>query len=210
MRRIILPVVVVLAAIGFLWNTVAPAFGAPSLANLTADNAITFTSPGFNTAHDINVVDNAGALRFYGCPQLTTTPSCAAIQFFGNFANTFGGQMFLDSGAETNAAIILRTAGSGQTISERMRVTNTGKVGIGTSTPISSLQVVGDFVQIPVYLGANPPASSCDAPDELGRIALRGDGPDPGILFCAFSPSPSVGPGAVPGPQTMEWQSLSQ
>ena len=65
------------------------------------------------------------ALRFYGCPELTVAP-CAAIQFFGNFANTFGGQLFLDSGAETKRGYYLRTALADNSIAERMRVTGDG------------------------------------------------------------------------------------
>src|SRR4051812_47508867 len=105
-RLLVAPLVVVLAVLAVLLNAVGPTYGAPSMANLVADNALTFVSPGFNTAHDINVVDQAGALRLYGCPSLANPPKCAAIQFFGNDANTFGGQVFIDSGAETNAAII--------------------------------------------------------------------------------------------------------
>jgi len=87
--------------------------------------------------------DNFGGLRFYGADSLTTSPAGAAIQFFGNNATSFPGQLYLDSGAHNSAALIFRTAPTGGTITERMRVTSDGRVGIGTNDPLSRLHVVG-------------------------------------------------------------------
>jgi hypothetical protein len=123
---------ILLAAVAVTGSDVA--HGAPSAINLTADNQLNFTSPGQNTAHDITVDNNDGALRFFACPTLTITPECAAIQFYGNDANVFGGQLFLDSGASANAALIFRTAGAGQAVGERMRINASGNVKIGSPT----------------------------------------------------------------------------
>ncbi|MDQ3133694.1 MAG: H-type lectin domain-containing protein, partial [Acidobacteriota bacterium] len=54
-------------------------------------------------------------------------------------------QLYLDSGAHNSAALIFRTAPTGGTITERMRVTASGNVGVGTTTPQSRLDVRGDI-----------------------------------------------------------------
>jgi hypothetical protein len=121
------------------------AHGTPSAAgNLFPDNLIQFQTQGPDVAHDINMADNKGGLRFYGCPALTVTPNCAAIQFFGNASSGFPGQLFLDAGSTANGAIIFRTAASGA-VAERIRVTADGKVGIGTTSPSGRLEVNGDW-----------------------------------------------------------------
>jgi len=111
--------------------------------DLTVNGNIIFTSPlpgAFQ--RDITVQDNNGGLRFFGAPALTTTPAAAAIQFWGT-ASPFHGQLYLDSGADDQSAVIIRSTGTGGTITERMRVTATGNVGIGTTNPAGLLHVRG-------------------------------------------------------------------
>jgi hypothetical protein len=111
---------------------------ATTQANQVVDGDIIFTSPGqFTYARDIKLSDNFGGLRFIGADSLTTTPAGAAIQFFGNNASPFNGQLFLDSGAHNQGALIFRTAPTGGTITERMRVGATGNVTIGSTNTIS-------------------------------------------------------------------------
>lgn len=47
-----------------------------------------------------------------------------------------------------------------------------GYVGIGTSSPQSTFQVTGNYVQIPNYSGSAPLASDCDQASEAGRMAI--------------------------------------
>jgi hypothetical protein len=51
--------------------------------------------------------------------------------------------LYLDSGAHDSGAIILRTTGTGGSITERLRVNSTGNVGIGTSNPGVKLDIQG-------------------------------------------------------------------
>jgi hypothetical protein len=95
-------------------------------------------------ARDITMQNNNFGLRFYGAPELTSSPAAAAIQFWGNNSN-FPGQLYLDAGATNLGALIFRTAPTGGTIAERMRVTAGGNVGIGTTAPINPLDVVGSI-----------------------------------------------------------------
>jgi hypothetical protein len=108
--------------------------------DLTINGNIIFTP---QISRDITMQNNNGGLRFYGAPfPLTSSPAAAAIQFWGN-NSSFPGQLYLDAGAHNSGAVIIRTAGTGGTIAERMRVTATGNVGIGTNNPGSKLTVIG-------------------------------------------------------------------
>lgn len=53
-----------------------------------------------------------------------------------------------------------------------MTITSAGSVGIGTASPQSTLQVTGNYVQIPNYSGSAPLASDCDQASEAGRMTI--------------------------------------
>jgi hypothetical protein len=114
--------------------------GAPSQTDLNVDGNIVFSAAGEGT-RDIRTGDNDGGLRIYSGTALVNPPQGAALQFFGNDRAVFNGQVFIDSGAHNNAAIIFRTAASGG-IAERMRVTANGNVGIGTASPSALLHAI--------------------------------------------------------------------
>jgi hypothetical protein len=117
----------------------APAFAQDNPIN----GNILFTSPDLHK--DIRTSDNSGGLRFYAAPALTANPNGAAIQFWGNGSPSFPGQAYIDSGAHDGAAIILRTAPTGGTITERLRISSTGNVGIGgLPNPQERLDVIGN------------------------------------------------------------------
>jgi hypothetical protein len=108
--------------------------------DLTINGNIIFTPSLFR---DITMQNNNSGLRFYGAQfPLTNSPAAAAIQFWGNNSG-FPGQAYIDTGANDNAAVIFRTAITGGTITERMRITAAGNVGVGTTTPGFPLTVNG-------------------------------------------------------------------
>lgn len=110
---------------------------------LTLAGSVSFTDRGGNVHGDIHLSNSNAAVRIFSSSTLTGTPDGAAIQFFGNTSG-FPGQAYIDSGANNSAAIILRTAQTSESITERMRVTAAGFVGIGTTAPSTNLHVVGD------------------------------------------------------------------
>jgi hypothetical protein len=109
------------------------------------DGNLIFTGPNQGGAKDIRTSNTEGGLRIFNGQTLSPIPEGAAIQFFGNTSNSYPGQAFIDSGAHNNAALVFRTAGTGQAITERMRVTATGNVGIGTNNPQDQLQLTGNL-----------------------------------------------------------------
>jgi hypothetical protein len=123
-------------------DTVSPEFTVNE--DLTVNGNIIFTP---SLSRDITVQNNNGGIRIFANPVLTGSPATAAIQFFGNGHPGFPGQAYIDSGAHDQAAVIFRTAVTGGTIAERMRITAAGNIGIGTATPGERLHVAqsGDY-----------------------------------------------------------------
>jgi len=119
-------------------STVSPEFMVNE--DLTVNGNIFFTT-GF--PRDLAMLNNTGGVRIYAAPSLTAQPQSAAIQFFGT-GSAFPGQAYIDSGAHDNAAVIFRTAVTGGSITEQMRITSTGNIGIGKSNPQTKLDVAGD------------------------------------------------------------------
>jgi len=141
--------------------------------DLIVNGNIIFT-PGLS--RDITVQDNNGGIRIFANSTLTGSPATAAIQFFGNGHAGFPGQAFIDSGANDNAAVIFRTAGTGGTIAERMRITANGNVGIGTGTtaPTSKLEIAAqDGLKIS---GFQPFLTLNDTNTNLRSILAGGNG----------------------------------
>ena len=104
------------------------------------DGEIVFTSPGLtNYLRSIRLSDNLGFLSL-SATDVVLSPSGAAIYLAGT-GTAYTGQIYFDSGAHDNAALVFRTAGSGGTITERMRVNASGNVGIGTASPNTKLHV---------------------------------------------------------------------
>jgi len=54
---------------------------------------------------------------------------------------------------------------------ERMRITTDGKVGIGTTTPNSKLEVTNGYIELDTSSGT-PPSGDCDASNEIGRMIV--------------------------------------
>jgi len=104
--------------------------------NLHLNGNIDVTTPVVNTQRDIHTTTNLGGLRFYNASSLTATPDGAAIQFWGN-GSGLPGQAFIDSGAHNSAAVILRTAGTGLGVTERMRIDATGNTTFSGDVMIS-------------------------------------------------------------------------
>ena len=74
-------------------------------------------------------------IRIYADNQvLTSSPAGAGFQFYRITDTNFPGQVYFDSGAHNNAAVIFRTAITSGTITERARIASNGNFLIGTAT----------------------------------------------------------------------------
>lgn len=105
----------------------------------SVDGDIVFTSPGaFLYPRNIRLSDSYGVLRFFASDSLTNSPTGAAVQLFGNNADTFNGHLYLDSGAHSSAGIFFRTAGTGGTLTERMRIRADGRIAVNATTSLYS------------------------------------------------------------------------
>lgn len=79
---------------------------------------------------------------FASSQQISVTPDGAGFLMYNNSSPNFPGQVFFDSGANDGAAIIFRTSPSSGVISERMRVSSAGNVGIGINDPKTLFHVL--------------------------------------------------------------------
>lgn len=115
------------------------------------ENSIIFdnaTNVGVGTASPVDKLDVNGSLRLRG-----NTPSFAAVNNSGvidyvptSIFPTDPQMRIVALGSSTvGASILFQTGTNSGTITERMRLTPEGKFGIGTSTPSTTLQVVGTF-----------------------------------------------------------------
>ncbi|MCR4333795.1 MAG: hypothetical protein NUV60_02170 [Patescibacteria group bacterium] len=103
------------------------------------------TGTGADQPVDIRLgSNNAKGLRIYASTnELGFQPEGAGFQFYSNSSANFPGQVYFDSGAHDSAAIMFRTSASSTNITERMRITSSGNIGIGITTPTSRLQIKG-------------------------------------------------------------------
>jgi hypothetical protein len=115
------------------------------------ENSIIFdnaTNVGVGTASPVDKLDVNGSLRLRG-----NTPSFAAVNNSGvidyvptSIFPTDPQMRIAALGSSTvGASILFQTGINSGSITERMRITPAGYVGIGTSTPSTTLQVVGTF-----------------------------------------------------------------
>ncbi len=91
-------------------------------------------------------------------------------------ANNIGTFVWADSDNNSNFGEAFASTGTDQFL-----IRAAGGVGIGTPTPQSALQVVGNYVQITTVTG-RPPATDCDQATEAGRMVVVTDDPHNAVL----------------------------
>jgi len=105
--------------------------------NLNATGKVNITTSAQNQFADIHTTTNLGGLRFYNAATLETSPAGAALQFWGN-GSGLPGRAFIDSGANNDAGIFFRTATTGGTVTERLKID-----AAGTSTFTGDVAISG-------------------------------------------------------------------
>lgn len=99
-------------------------------------------------AHGINIVgtDVGGSTAYRGLSLVTPYGNGTALSSY--FRNTRGSSdifVGLEIGTVTSHPIRFLTNSTGENVNEHMRITSTGNIGIGTTSPSSKLDVWGDF-----------------------------------------------------------------
>jgi trimeric autotransporter adhesin len=116
---------------------------------LAQDNPFTgnivLTPVGMNPRSDIKLSNDTSGVRIIAAPNLTPAGEGATIQFFGSNHPLRPGHVLIDAGANDQGVIILRTAPSGGTITERFRIDSAGNIGIGVTNPTQRLEILGNI-----------------------------------------------------------------
>ncbi|HEY0043890.1 MAG TPA: tail fiber domain-containing protein [Allosphingosinicella sp.] len=94
---------------------------------------------------DVKLTDNSGAIRINAAPSLSLAGEGGSVQLYGSNHATRAGQVEIDSGANDNASILLRTGPSGGPLFDRVRITSQGRVGIGVANPTQRLEIQGSI-----------------------------------------------------------------
>ncbi|HYI40655.1 MAG TPA: tail fiber domain-containing protein [Allosphingosinicella sp.] len=152
----------------------APAFAQDNSVN----GNLLFTSPNLSYYfRTIRLSDNAGGIVLHASPNLTASPDGATLQIWGNQSPHFPGQVYIDTGAHNAAAVIFRTATTGGQITERVRISATGNVGIGgLPAPQERLDLIGNIRIRGVNNGILfPDGSVLRSANAVGGAALGGN-----------------------------------
>ena len=119
-------------------------------------------TPGSPTT--IGASDEIGEIRFNGYDGTTWR---RAAQISGNVDGTPG------AGDMPGSLLFYTTLDGAADITERMRLTSGGNVGIGTTSPQSTLHVPdGKYAQFEDNNAGAPPAGDCDNNAERGRMSI--------------------------------------
>lgn len=130
------------------------------------ENSIIFdnaTNIGIGTASPVDKLDVNGSLRLRGnTPSFTAANNSGVIDFVPTSIFPTDPQMRIAAlgNSTVGASILFQTGTNSGTITERMRITPAGYVGIGTSTPSSNLHVVGSNDQILISGGTTQSLTS--------------------------------------------------
>jgi hypothetical protein len=116
------------------------------------ENSILFdngTNVGVGTASPVDKLDVNGSFRFRGnTSNFTAVNNSGVIDFVPTSIFPTDPQVRIVAlgSSSVGASIVFQTGINSGSITERMRLTPLGKVGIGTSSPSTTLQVMGDFI----------------------------------------------------------------
>jgi len=83
----------------------------------------------------------------------------------------------------SGAGVVAENTAGGVALKVLGRAYVTGNLGVGTSGPVSKLQVVGNYLQLP-YRTTAPPPMDCDEAKEAGRMVVRAASTAPNLYVC--------------------------
>lgn len=112
--------------------------------------------------------DSAGSIGIHASTALSATPTGAQFLLLGNTSGA-PGQAYLDSGAHDSAAVVLRTAPTGGTVADRLRLDALGNIVLGSGALATT--ATDGYLYIPGMAGA--PTGTPTA--YTGRVPLTVD-----------------------------------
>lgn len=128
----------------------------------TDGEVLTFRNPDTT----ISAAQGYGRISFYG-DDATSNASGERAYIYGVADST---------GTSGQAELAFGTAGAGATLSERLRITSSGNIGIGTTTPAARLQVTGVAGTNPFRVASSSNTSLFEI-TQLGRVGIGSSTP---------------------------------
>ena len=148
-------------------GTYSAAFGSSTTAsdiNSAAFGHLTTASGRYSTAFGYSTTANGDYSTAFGQFATAQPYTSFVIGQYNEISGT------TNSWIDTDPLFVIGNGADADNPNNAVTVLKNGNIGIGTSSPVSALQVSG-YIQLDTSSGL-PPTEDCDSTDEIGRMKL--------------------------------------